>query len=328
MKNPILSYFCLRRCDEGTPQKTHATGADCERTLCGRGVPHDGCIESLRDAGGKVTCKTCTKVLQARNVKDTYIGPTWFFSGNSYVRDEVVLNHFGWAAPDRTFEHFFAYGHLLPGTLLGVARSLASNDLLGLEEYQTTIYEQWVSNTAQSNEEPHSIKLFGLSEDVDNDVFKLLKSRPIKVTVLRHKAWPLIAPARVSDRREPEYEVKVLIDWYQGAQQLGRLATPHDMEMDSLPGYTVIGLPDGESEQACLAWPTADFEEAMTNLVIQEGLGATQLAIIGGGANAPAELLKGGAAEFVLAAIHKLGPHIPFLELLERYVAITPTSHD
>lgn len=327
MPNPIHGYWAQDQEDEAVPQVIHASDGDDERTLCGRLSGHRSgrrpgehfSWRPLRDVGGTVSCKTCTKVLKARNIYDSYIGPTAFFKAESYVKDEVVLNDFGWSAPDVSFSHFFAYGHLRPGRLLEIARELVANDLIGLEEHRTTVYEHWGEYRYDDDDARSCIKRFMLTPEIDDsDLYTNQQiARPIEVTVLRHVEWALIAIMPGVECRESEYRVRYLCDWYRGARQLGRPATPRDVERDYLPGFTVIGIPAGETENICLEWPTADFEESLRAITHHEKLGATDLGISGCGFSVSIEQLRNGTAAHVRRSIREYGPGLSFQGYLE-----------
>lgn len=318
MKNPILSYFCQRQVGPGVPSTTHATDGDMTRTLCGRPVPLNSDLESLRDAGGAVTCQTCSRVLKKRKVHDAYIGPTSFLPSNSMVIDGLVLREFGWGGLDRGFESFFAYGHTQPGKLLEVARQLVCNDLPGWEEHCISVHEYWVSAPALDDGQICHLQ-YGWTPELEDDYFTLHRSRPLNVTVLRHEAWELVEPDKADLRRETEYQVRKVKDWYRGARQLGRLATPHDMEATYLPGYTVVGIPPGESEELCLEWPTSNFEEAMESIDLHEQRGATSLTLAGDGCSIGLEALKGDAGMIIRYGIRKHGPDVAFHQFLDWY---------
>lgn len=318
LRNPIHAYSAQMHWDENIPQTLHATDRDGELTLCGRPIGIQTCWQSLQDAGGSVSCKTCTRVLKARNIYDSYIGPTTtIFKGECFVSGEVILNNFGWTPPDRTFEHYFAYGHLPSGRLLKVARELTSNDLLGVEEYQTTIYEHWCTHTTDSDDEPHCFKMYDLKPETDNSCVVQHMSRQIQITVLRHEAWPLIIPGPNQEVREVEYDVRLFCDWYRGARQLGRPITPSDIEIDNLPGFTVIGIPDGEADVVCLEWPTADFEGALTSTVRHAESGVTKIEICGDGIAISLEQLKRGVANQIRRSLRRYGPDLSLQSCLE-----------
>jgi len=314
----MLSYFCQRQIGPGAPSTTHATDGDMTRTLCGRPITLNSDLESLRAAGGSVTCQTCSRVLSKRNVHDTYIGPTAFLPSDSLVIDGLLIREFGWGGLDRRFESFFAYGHTKPGMLLKAARRLVSNDLPGWEEHQISAHEYWVSTPDLDAGEVCHLQ-FGWTAELEDDYFTLHRSRPLEITVLRHEAWELIEPEKVDLRRETEYQVRKVRDWYRGARQLGRPATPYDMEATYLPGYTVVGILSGDNEELCLEWPTSNFEEAMESIQSHEQRGATSLSLVGDGCSIGLEALKGDAGMIIRYGIRKHGPDVPFHQFLEWY---------
>jgi hypothetical protein len=319
MRNPIFQFSTLtEEGDDGDHTgPSHAIHhLNSEKTLCGVGQEEYDCTlwGSLSSHDGVVSCKPCMEELIKHNVVGMYAGPKAFIK-EPVVVDGVTLNEFGWGVFDHSFEHFFAYGFHPPGTILEIGRKLSSNRLNFWGEFQTTIYAHWtMSLDIHLTDGPYCWLAWRKSPESD-DTFPSLKVVSYEVTVLRHDAWPILN----DEGGEAEHACRRLKDWYSGSTKLGRPATPDDFCSEYSPGYTLCGTPEGESESTCLEWPTADFEEAMSQLYKWHQSGATKLEIKGDSVRLSKSQLEASAAQIIRYGIKKHGKGVPFHNFLQWY---------
>ncbi|WP_152972367.1 hypothetical protein [Pseudomonas sp. RIT-PI-o] len=248
------------------------------------------------------------------NVVGMNAGPRPFIN-EAVVVDGVVLNDFGWGVFDRSYEHFFAYGYHAPGTVLEIGRKLSGNSLTSWGELQTTIFAHWtMSVESEPQDGPYCWLAWRKSAESDL-TFPSLKIVPHEVTVLRHDAWLILGEQDM----ETEYSCRRLRDWYSSSTKLGRPATLDDFNPEYAPGYTLWGIPEGDSETTCLEWPTADFEEALRFLSKWDLAGATQLEISGDSISVSKDQLEAGATKIIRHGIRNHGRDVPFHNFLEWY---------
>lgn len=319
MRNPIFHFSKVT--EEGDDYEhsglSHALHQDDNQlALCGINVQdlYATMWESLAEYDGVVSCETCLAQLKARNIVGMYAGPLAFITKATEV-DGVVLDSFGWGVFDRTYEDFFAYGLHAPGKVLEVARKLSGNTLAAWSELQTTIYAHWQLTPGNAQQDgPYCWRGWRKTAQSDADL-PSLRVVPIEATVLRHEAWPMLAQQDM----ETEYACRRLRDWYTSSTKLGRPATLDDFDPKDAPGYTLRGITEGQSESTCLEWPTADFEEVMTQLAKWDAAGATNLEISGESFGITKEYLEAGAAKIIRYGISKHGRDVPFHNFLEWY---------
>ncbi|MDH4602500.1 hypothetical protein [Pseudomonas syringae] len=252
--------------------------------------------------------------LEKHDVVGRYAGPRPFID-KVVVVDGIVLDNFGWGIFDHSYEHFFAYGLHASGKVLEIGRKLSNNMLTTWGELQTTIYAHWNMPLDSHQEDGPFCWLAWRKTDESDPSFPSLKVIPYKVTVLRHDAWPIL----VDQDMETEYSCRRLRDWYCGSTKLGRLATTDDFDPEHAPGYTLRGIPKGDSESTCLEWPTSDFEEALSQLRKWHSAGATEIEISGDSFSVSKEQLDAGAAKIIKYGIRKHGRSLPFHNFLEWY---------
>lgn len=285
----IFRFSCIETVldEHYTPGPSHAKCNSAESTLCGLSSDEygGGVQSSLAYVDGHVSCETCMAELQKLNLVGAYAGPLAFVKEMVQI-DGVVLENFGWGVFDQAYEHFFAYGHHAPGVVLGLARKLSHNKLIGWEEHKTTIYAHWHSPFEPQSSDPlFCYRTWRKTEKPDdNDTLKVV---PFEVTVIRFEAWPLLNEWD----SETDYNCLWFKAWYDGSTKLGRAATPADIDSGEAPGFVVHGKPQGASDELCLEWPTPDFDLAIANMTKWHNAGATNLCILSHGLGLPKESL-------------------------------------
>ncbi|ELG7182087.1 TPA: hypothetical protein ACP3ZG_001578 [Pseudomonas aeruginosa] len=318
MRNPIFQYSVVSESSHsrfgGAPSHA-AHKSNLEVMLCGVSRAIFGCAssESLAGLDGVVSCPECMRVLQERGV-GSYAGPLGFLP-TSVVKNGVLLDYFSVGIFDQGYEDFFAHGHHAPGVVLGIAREMFMNRLEGWEELQTTVYAHW-SASIEAHEKDGPFCRLTWHKTADEEGYNpTIKVFPRQITVIRHEAWPLLE----KHGTETEHACRRLKAWYLGSTKLGRVPTPDDLDIRYTRGYTVCGVPSGSTENTCLEWPTAYFEEAMQLLGKWEVAGATGLKLVGWSCGISLEELRAGGATIIRHGIREHGRDFPFWEFLDMY---------
>lgn len=317
----IFNFTCVETVldEHYTPGPSHAKRNFEAFTLCGLSSEDyvgGGAISSLAYVDGHVSCDTCMEELRKLNLVGTYAGPLAFVKGTVEI-EGVLLEDFGWGVFDHAYEHFFAYGHHEPGVVLGLARKLSRNKLIGWEEHKTTIYAHWLPLSPQPDDNDRLSCCYRTWRQADKpDDVETLQVVPFEVTVIRFEAWPLLQ----------EWDGKAAYDclwykaWYEGSTKLGRAATPADIDFGEAPGFIVYGKLEGNTEESCLEWPTPDFDLAIRQMYEWHSAGAADLQILNYGLAFRMEELTPNVVSLIQHGLRVYGCDTYLFDILEHGV--------
>lgn len=314
MDNIVFDYFCIDDEDEdGKSINSHAVYDDDDSTLCGisRSSFDGWIISSLADRDCHVACDKCASELRELNI--SYAGPLPFIVGSKQING-ILLEDFGCVIPDRSYEHFFAHGRHEPGAVLELARMLSRNELSEWEEHYITIYAHWIPFSSINADPDFCYRIWHTSDIPGDD--KTLKITPLDVTVIRHKAWPLLS----KPDGKIEYECLHLKSWLAGSKKLGRKITPADVDVSIAPGFAVYGKPIGSEKSRCLEWPTPDFDLALRQIEKWSQAGAKELSILNHGMAVPMEMLTPETVSMIQCGLRSYGRDCYISDIIEHGV--------